>query len=140
MAHKYPHDSFTFFPQAFHPAYGNMQSASPPQFLVPLTTAMASNASLRNNGANVLSFGFFQGYNNIKRQVRHSPKDLLATKLYATGALTIPEADAKANERASKQRQKLINCIRGEKKPSDRAAAIPFARERRQIDAAIAQK
>ncbi|CAG9957191.1 unnamed protein product [Clonostachys rosea f. rosea IK726] len=28
----------------------------------------------------VLSFGYFQGYSNIKRNVRHSPRDLLATK------------------------------------------------------------
>ncbi|KAJ0337236.1 hypothetical protein COL26b_008487 [Colletotrichum chrysophilum] len=85
---------YTFYPQAFHPVCGNVSSNCPPMFLNSLFAAMKGNMSDLNEGADVLSFGYFQGYSNIKRSVRHSPHDLLATKGYATGALTVPTSGA----------------------------------------------
>ncbi|KAL0929279.1 uncharacterized protein CTRU02_215820, partial [Colletotrichum truncatum] len=58
---------YTFYPQAFHPVYGNISSSRLPMFLDSLFAAMKGNISDRNEGADVLSFGYFQGYSNIKR-------------------------------------------------------------------------
>ncbi|KAL3291067.1 hypothetical protein RB213_004792 [Colletotrichum asianum] len=79
-------------------------------FLNLLFAAMKGNMSDQNEGANVLSFGYFQGYSNIKRSVRHSPYDLLATKGYAIGVLTVPTLDAGATLAAREKRERLL-CI-----------------------------
>jgi hypothetical protein len=55
---------------------------------------MRGNMSAWNEGAEVLLLSYFQGYSNIKRSVRHSTNDLLATKGCATAALTVPTAEA----------------------------------------------
>ncbi|KAL0938270.1 uncharacterized protein CTRU02_204880 [Colletotrichum truncatum] len=122
---------YTFYPQAFHPVYGNISSSRPPMFLDSLFAAMKGNMSDRNEGADVLSFGYFQGYSNIKRSVRHSPHDLLATKGYATAALTVPTSDAGATWATSQKRERLLRIVRG---PDE---SKPFARERQQINVAI---
>ncbi|EHA56058.1 hypothetical protein MGG_15976 [Pyricularia oryzae 70-15] len=139
IAVEYPQKDYTFYPQAFHPAYGNMSSPSPPEFLKPLTTTMKSNASRRNESADVLSFGYFQGYSNVKRNVRHSPKDLLPTKGFATAAFTIPATDAAATAAARDRRKNLINIVRGVKLPEYPDATKPFARELFQMETAIEQ-
>lgn len=139
IAVEYPQKDYTFYPQAFHPAYGNMSSPSPPEFLKPLTTTMKSNASRRNESADVLSFGYFQGYSNVKRNVRHSPKDLLPTKGFATAAFTIPATDAAATAAARDRRKNLINIVRGVKSPEYPDATKPFARELFQMETAIEQ-
>ncbi|KAK2741390.1 hypothetical protein CKAH01_18504 [Colletotrichum kahawae] len=59
--------NYTFYPQAFHPKYGNFSASRPPAFLDPLCTAMRGNISDCNDSANMLSFSYFQGYSNIKR-------------------------------------------------------------------------
>ncbi|KAL6359135.1 hypothetical protein LRP88_09337 [Fusarium phalaenopsidis] len=83
--------NYTFYPLGFHPAYGNFTSDRPPAFLdSDLFTVMKENMSHQNQGADVLSFGFFQGYSNLKRSIRHGPHDLLASHGLATAALTIP--------------------------------------------------
>ncbi|KAF2174792.1 hypothetical protein K469DRAFT_770346 [Zopfia rhizophila CBS 207.26] len=49
---------FTFYPLAFHPAYGNFSSPRPPAFLMDnLLIVMQENMSYQNNGAGVLSYG-----------------------------------------------------------------------------------
>ncbi|KAK1839923.1 hypothetical protein CCHR01_17456 [Colletotrichum chrysophilum] len=115
---------YTFYPQAFHPVCGNVSSNCPPMFLNSLFAAMKGNMSDLNEGADVLSFGYFQGYSNIKRSVRHSPHDLLATKGYATGALTVPTSGAGATSAAREKRERLLGIIRG---PNESKL---FARER----------
>ncbi|KAK0368167.1 hypothetical protein CLIM01_14476 [Colletotrichum limetticola] len=132
LAREFPTGrDFTFYPQAFHPVYGNVSSSRPPMFLDSLFAAMKGNMSHQNEGADVLSFGYFQGYSNTKRSVRHSPHDLLATKGYATAALTVPTSDARATSAAREKRERLLRILRG---PSD---SKPFARERHQIGVAI---
>ncbi|KAL3292277.1 hypothetical protein RB213_011920 [Colletotrichum asianum] len=126
--------NYTFYPQAFHPVYRNVSSNCPPIFLNLLFAAMKGNMSDQNEGADVLSFGYFQGYSNIKRSVRHSPHDLLATKGYATGALTVPTLDTGATSAAREKRERLLRIIRG---PNE---SKPFARERQQIDVAVEAK
>ncbi|KAL0929317.1 uncharacterized protein CTRU02_215673 [Colletotrichum truncatum] len=74
---------------------------------------------------------FHPGYSNIKRSVRHSPHDLLATKGYATAALTVPTSDAGATWATSQKRERLLRIVRG---PDE---SKPFARERQQINVAI---
>ncbi|KAK1994150.1 hypothetical protein LX36DRAFT_219510 [Colletotrichum falcatum] len=132
LAREFPSArDYTFYPQAFHPVYGNVSSNRPPRFLDSLFAAMRGNISDRNEGADVLSFGYFQGYSNIKRSVHHSPHDLLATKGYATAALTVPMSDASATAAAREKRERMLRIIRG---PDE---SKPFARERQQISAAI---
>jgi hypothetical protein len=141
MAREFPHSrDWDFYPQAFHPVYGNVSSSTPPGFLASLTAAMRGNMSARNEGAEVLSFGYFQGYTNIKRSVRHSPNDLLATKGYATGALTVPTAEASGHHLTRDKRERLLRIVRGQVTPEDPAASKPFARERRQIEVALEQE
>ncbi|KAL3291617.1 hypothetical protein RB213_015082 [Colletotrichum asianum] len=124
------HD-YTFYPQAFHPVYRNMSSNCPPIFLNSLFAAMKGNISDQNEGADVLSFSYFQGYSNIKQSVRHSPHDLLATKGYATGALTVPTSDTRATSAAREKRKQLLRIIRSPNKSK------PFAREHQQINIAV---
>ncbi|KAH9225256.1 hypothetical protein K456DRAFT_1852614, partial [Colletotrichum gloeosporioides 23] len=128
---------FTFYPQAFHPVYGNVSSSQPPAFLDSLFAAMKGNMSDRNEGADVLSFGYFQGYSNTKRSVRHSPNDLLATKGYATAALTVPTSDACATAASRDKRERLLRIIRGQGTPESPEESRPFARERLQMEVAI---
>ena len=91
---------FTFYPLAFHPAYGNFSSTRPPAFLNNnILTVMRDNMSFLNGGADVLSAGYSQGYSNIKRSIRHAPEDLLTTKGVATRALTLPESEAAVSAR-----------------------------------------
>ncbi|KAL3290980.1 hypothetical protein RB213_002100, partial [Colletotrichum asianum] len=116
--------NYTFYPQAFYLVYRNMLSNCPPMFLNSLFAAMKGNMSDQNEGANVLSFSYFQGYSNIKRSVHHSPHDLLATKGYATGVLTMPTSDAGATSAAREKRERLLRIICGPNKLK------PFARER----------
>ncbi|KAL3290702.1 hypothetical protein RB213_004884 [Colletotrichum asianum] len=119
---------YTFYLQAFHLVYGNVSSNCPPMFLNSLFAAMKGNMSDQNEGADVLSFGYFQGYSNIKRSVRHSPHDLLATKGYVIGALTVPTSDAGATSAAREKRERLLCIICG---PNE---SKPFARELVSLD------
>ncbi|KAF2133086.1 hypothetical protein P153DRAFT_394009 [Dothidotthia symphoricarpi CBS 119687] len=65
---------FTFYPLAFHPAYGNFSSPRPPAFLMDnLLAVMQENMSYQHDGASVLNYGYFQGYSDIKRSIRHGP-------------------------------------------------------------------
>ncbi|KAH7303017.1 hypothetical protein B0I35DRAFT_485482 [Stachybotrys elegans] len=128
---------YTFYSQAFSPLYGNVSSREPPAFLHSLLSAMQGNVSIRNDGADVLSFGYFQGYSNIKRAVRHSAGDLLATKGYATAGLTVPTKDACLGVATSRKREKALRIIRGQETADAPEESTPFARERRQLDVAI---
>ena len=98
---------------------------------------MMNNMMHRNDGRQTLSFGYFQGYSNIKRSLRHSPADLLANKGFATAALTMPKTDAVATTRLRDKRDRLLRLIRGQMTPEDPEASIPFAREGRQVQSAI---
>ena len=90
----------TFYPLAFHPAYRNFSSPEPPAFLTDnLLAILKDNMSFENDGADVLSCGYFQAYSNIKRSIRHAPDDLLVTKGIATAALTLPESEIKISAR-----------------------------------------
>lgn len=132
---------FTFYPLAFHPRYGNFSSGGPPGFLNNLCTIMRDNMSLQNDGVDVLSFGFFQGYSNIKRSIRSRADDLLATRGIATAALTLPPSEASRNPAHIRARQaRLLRRLRGELTPEQPQSSTPFARERERIEAAMAQE
>ena len=129
---------FSFFPLAFHPAYGNFSSTRPPAFLTNHVLAvMKDNMSFRNGGTDPLSCGHFQGYSNIKRSIRHGPDDLLATKGIATAALTLPDSDVPGSGRLAMQRQKLRRQLMGDLTPNDPNASRPFAREGRRVEASL---
>lgn len=132
--------NYTFYPLGFHPAYGNFTSDSPPAFLDHnLFTIMKSNMSHQNQGADVLSFGFFQGYSNLKRSFRHREDDLLASQGSATAALTIPAAEAARTAQWRAKQQRLLRRVRGEQTPENPAASTPFARERQRVEASMAE-
>ncbi|KAH7334190.1 hypothetical protein BKA66DRAFT_480077 [Pyrenochaeta sp. MPI-SDFR-AT-0127] len=129
---------FTFYPLAFHPAYGNFSSPRPPAFLMDnLLAVMQENMSYQHNGASVLNYGYFQGYSNIKRSIRHGPDDLLATKGVATAALALPNRDGKLSARVSARRERLLQHLRGNLTPHDPESSKPFARERQRTERAI---
>lgn len=130
---------FRFYPLAFHPRYGNFSSPRPPMFLERLCTVMRDNMSYQNNGADVLSFGFFQGYSNIKRTIRSRPADLLATQGMATAALALPPSETRQDPRLRARQQRLLRSLRGGRTPDHPAVSTPFAREGQRIRAAIAQ-
>ncbi|KXH56495.1 hypothetical protein CSAL01_11177 [Colletotrichum salicis] len=74
---------------------------------------------------------------NIIRGVRHSPNDLLATKGYATAALTVPTSDACATAASRDKRERLLRIIRRQGTPESPEESRPFARERLQMEVAI---
>jgi hypothetical protein len=118
---------FTFYPLAFHPAYGNFSSAKPPKFLADHVLAiMKDNLSYQNDGGDVLSGGYFQAFSNIKRC---SPKD----QGTATAALTLPTVEGKVPPR----QQRLLGRLQGVQTPDDPGASKPYARERRCVEQAI---
>ncbi|KAF5120471.1 hypothetical protein E5D57_013504 [Metarhizium anisopliae] len=132
---------YTFFPLGFHPAYGNFSSPEPPAFLSRNQLAITrDNMSYENEGADVVSFGFFQAYSNIKRQVRNRSGDLLASQGLATAALTIPACDIARSARARAKQKKLLDRIRGCLTPDNPDYSTPFARERLRVEAAIAEQ
>ncbi|KAL6351726.1 hypothetical protein LRP88_14997 [Fusarium phalaenopsidis] len=109
VAGEFYGSNYTFYPLGFHPAYGNFTSDRPPAFLdSDLFTVMKENMSHQNQGADVLSFGFFQGYSNLKRSIRHGPHDLLASHGLATAALTIPSTEAQRTARLKDKQQRLL--------------------------------
>jgi hypothetical protein len=129
---------FTFYPLAFHPAYGNFSSPRPPAFLNDHVLAvMRDNMSYRNGGTDPLTYGYFQAYSNIKRSIRHGPDDLLVTKGIVTAALALPESEAQASRRVQVKWQKLQRQLRGQLTPDDPDASRPFAREQRRVEAAM---
>ncbi|KAG8664931.1 uncharacterized protein FPOAC1_012908 [Fusarium poae] len=132
---------FTFYPLAFHPRYGNFSSPHPPPFLNDICLVMRHNMSYRNNGAeDVLSFGYFHAYSNIKRTIRHSPEDLLPARGIATGALTLPPSEAKQRGYISARQQRLLRTLAGEQTPDQPSLTMPFAREGHRIRAAMSQE
>lgn len=132
---------FTFYPLAFHPAYGNFSSPRPPSFLTDnILAVMKDNMSYQNDGADTLNCGYFQAYSNIKRSIRHGPNDLLATKGIATGALALPETEANASARIKAKRQRLLRHLQGQLTPEDPDSSKPFARERQRIEQAIVEE
>ena len=132
---------FTFYPLAFHPRYGNFSSGGPPQFLRNLCTILRNNASVQNDGKDVLSFGFFQGYSNIKRSIRNRPEDLLATKGTATAALTLPPVEAsRCPVQVRAKQEQLLKRLRGELTPDLPESSTPFARERHRIEASMLEE
>ncbi|GKU12187.1 unnamed protein product [Fusarium langsethiae] len=138
VAGEFQGSNYTFYPLGFHPAYGNFTSDRPPAFLdSDLFTVMKENMSHQNQGADVLSFGFFQGYSNLKRSIRHGPHDLLASHGLATAALTIPSTEAQRTARLKDKQQRLLAQMRGRLTPDNPGASTPFARERQRVEAAI---
>ncbi|KAM0540083.1 hypothetical protein ACHAO7_011540 [Fusarium culmorum] len=130
VAGEFYGSNYTFYPLGFHPAYGNFTSDRPPAFLdSDLFTVMKENMSHQNQGADVLSFGFFQGYSNLKRSIRHGPHDLLASHGLATAALTIPSTEAQRTARLKDKQQRLLAQVRGRLTPENPGASTPFARE-----------
>ena len=121
LANEYasPND-FTFFPLAFHPAYGNFSSSEPPAFMAKNQLAITrDNMSYENEGADVVRFGFSQGYCNIKRQVRQGAGDLLVTQGAATAALTMPASDVARSVCIKSKRQRLLDRISGHLTPEN---------------------
>jgi hypothetical protein len=132
---------FTFYPLAFHPAYGNFSSPRPPAFLMDnLLTVMQENMSYQHDGASVLHYGYFQGYTDIKRSIRHGPDDLLATKGVATAALALPNHDGNLSARVAARRERLLQHLKGQLSPADPESSKPFFRERQRIDRAIVEE
>lgn len=97
--------NLVFYLLAFYPRYSNFSTLRPPEFLDPICTIIQDNMSFQNEGAQVLSFGYFQGYSNIKRSIRHAADDLLPTKAIATAALTLLPATAARYPRARARQQ-----------------------------------
>jgi hypothetical protein len=127
-----------FYPLAFHPAFGNYTSAQPPAFLAGrLLAILRDNMSFQNDGADVLSCGYFQMYSNIKRSIRHSPNDLLVTKGTATAALALSTEDAHYPAPILKKQQRLLQRLEGGLSPENPEASKPYARERQRIEQAI---
>lgn len=131
---------YTFYPMGYHVAFGNFSSSRPPEFLEDRVLIMRENMSYQNGGADPLSFGYFQGYSNIKRSIRHDPSVFLATKGITTAALTLPTSEADVSNRVKGKRQRLFRWLQGELTPNDPEASIPFARERKQLEAAIEEE
>jgi hypothetical protein len=132
---------FTFYPLAFHPAYGNFSSPQPPAFLTDnLLAVMQENMSYQHNGASILHYGYFQGYSNIKRSIRHGPDHLLATKGVATAALALPDRDGNLSARVTARRERSLQRLRGQLTPADPESSKPFAREGQRIEQAIAEE
>jgi hypothetical protein len=130
----------TFYPIAFHPAYGNFTSPGPPRFLNDHVFAvMKDNMSFQNDGADVLSCNYFQAYTNIKRSIRHNPEDLLVTQGIATAALTLPASESQGAARIKSKQQRLLRRLQGSTTPEDPEASRPFARERQRILRAVAE-
>jgi hypothetical protein len=129
----------TFYPLAFHPAYGNFTSPGPPRFLQDHVLAvMKDNMSYQNAGAPVLSCDYFQAYSNVKRSIRYNPEDLLVTQGIATAALTLPDSEAKSSARVKATQQRLLRRLKGGSTPDDPDASRPLARERQRIEKAVA--
>lgn len=140
VAMEFYGSNFTFHPLGFHPAFGNFTSNSPPAFLDHnLFTVMKDNMSHQNQGADVLSLGFFQGYSNLKRSFRHRADDLLASQGVATAALTIPATEASRGAYLRAKQQRLLRQLRGECTPENPGASTPFARERQRVEASMAE-
>lgn len=117
---------FTFYPLAFHPRYGNFSSPRPPRFLDDICLVMRDNISYRNNGAkDVLSFGYFHAYSNIKRTIRSRPEDLLPARGIATGALTLPPSEACQRAHIRARQQRLLRTLSGEQTPEQPGLSIP---------------
>jgi hypothetical protein len=132
---------FTFYPLAFHPAYGNFSSPQPPAFLMNnLLAIMQENMSYQHNGANVLHYGYFQAYSDIKRSIRHGPDDLLATKGVATAALALPSHNGNLPARVAARRERLLEHLQGGLTPGDPASSKPFFRESQRIEQAILEE
>lgn len=133
-----PGAGFTFFPMAFHPRFGNFSAACPPRFLEPLLDVLADNARLRAGGADVLRFGHFQGYSNIKRTIRPRPNDLLAAQGIATAALALPPEEARAAGPAvERQRQRLLGRLALASEGAEPGATRPFSREKARVRHAV---
>ncbi|KAG6040970.1 hypothetical protein E4U17_001837 [Claviceps sp. LM77 group G4] len=84
-------------------------------------------------GDDVLSFGYFQGYSNIKRAVRHNAEALLATKGLATAGLTCPKANATGHAVIRRRRENALSAMIGGRTPDKTTDSKPFARENSQI-------
>lgn len=131
---------YTFFPLGFHPAYGNFSSPEPPDFLSKNQLAITrDNMSYENEGADVVSFKFFQAYSNVKRSIRHRPSDLLASQGAATAALTLPAEDLRSARVRTKQKR-LFDRVSGSLTPDNPESSTPFARERTRLEAAMAEQ
>ncbi|KAL6406205.1 hypothetical protein AUP68_10374 [Ilyonectria robusta] len=132
--------NYTFYPLGFHPAFGHFTSDSPPAFLDNnLFTIMKDNMSHQNQGADILSLGFFQGYSNLKRSFRHRADDLLASQGVATAALAIPATEVNRGAYLRAKHQRLLGQLRGELTPENPGASTPFARERQRVEASMAE-
>jgi hypothetical protein len=127
----------TFYPMAFHPAYGNFSSPKPPRFLSHILDTASENMRYENDGADVLSYGYFQGYSNIKRAIRHAPDDLLVTKGIATAALALPDSEAKSSAWIRKKQQRFLLQLQGDDSSDGIDISKPFARERQRLKSAI---
>lgn len=140
MARQYDSEKdFDFFPLGFNFENGNFSSPGPPRFLSDFIAITQNHMCNINDGTNPASFGFFQGYSNIKRAIRSTPGELLATKGIATAALTLPRGESASLPRVRTKQDALLRQLRGENTPSCPSASIPFAREEQQIDMAIKQ-
>ncbi|OBT88517.1 hypothetical protein VE02_03494 [Pseudogymnoascus sp. 03VT05] len=93
----------------------------------------------QNDGADVLSCDYFQGYSNIKQSIQYNPENLLVTQGIATGALTLPESAAKGSARVRAIQQRLLRRMQGSTTPDDPDASRPLARERQRIQHAVAE-
>ncbi|EEU33729.1 uncharacterized protein NECHADRAFT_89203 [Fusarium vanettenii 77-13-4] len=100
------------------------------------TVCLLANRN-RVASADMLSFGFFQGYSNLKRSIHHRPDDLLASHGLATAALTIPSTEAQHTARLRDKQQRLLAQVRGQLTPENPSASTPFARERQRVEAAL---
>ena len=127
-----------FYSLANHPRYGNFTSDAPPRFLDDrVFAAMKDNMSYQNDGAEVLSCDYCQGYSDLKRVFRYNPDDLLAGKGTATAALTLPDSEAKSSARVRDRQQGLLERLQGEATPDNPEASRPFAREQQRVEHAI---
>ena len=138
VKHEFPRQKdWTFYPVAFSPVYGNFTAHQPPNFLGQnVLTVLRNNLSVRNEGVDALSCGYFQAYTNIKRSVRHRPEDLLVKKSLTTAVLALPQAEITSHHIRARH-QKLEAQMRGMSTPENSSQSRPFSREALQVQAAI---
>jgi hypothetical protein len=133
---------FCFYPLAFNTQYGNFTARVPPDFLAQgVLNIVQDNIDYQHQNSNVLSYGHFQAYSDIKKCYRFRPENLLASKGLATAALTLPKELAKSSAVVRKRQTQILErhlrSSPGSADDDNRLAQKPFAREREQVTLAI---
>jgi hypothetical protein len=91
------------------------------------------------NGADPLSYGYFQAYSNIKRSIRHGPQFIGHQRHCHCGLDTTGVGSASIQSRPGEMTTHASTAV-GSTTPEDSDASKPFAREQRRVDAAVQER